>query len=341
MVHQGGSGSAVPASVSGIPEMGAVPDTDRENAVGSVEAESPPDESGCSSEGSSSLGGEGLSSGGGSSVAVTVESGVVNGGRFDGRGLEELRDWERQYRRDERQVKLLLGLGPNDPLPKCRARSKKKVKEFLAAGDATHAEKGHRCSECGCQRTAGYGTDHWGWGYCYDHERIFGPKAAERMAKRHFLSLTEHPSIYRTVDRFTETVKKDALDAEGRASLEEELRILRGRMSELNAALDGETLLYEKGGPADGGGTIRMTDSTRIKLANDTARAIASLAKIHMDMRQRDAILLDDFKIWLSRLWEMMREVARLIETNQLFGKRAIEERLRQELRLLGMPGRK
>ena len=121
---------------------------------------------------------------------------------------------EAEIRRE--RAKKALGLQRWQKLPRCGHKIKSKVKRFEDAGDFSHSAKDHYCPECTCQMTAGSGTDHFGVGWCYRHERAHWNKTCDDrvrlMTEAIRAGLPERAYQYTTSDAVLKKIQEDAID---------------------------------------------------------------------------------------------------------------------------------
>lgn len=142
----------------------------------------------------------------------------------------------RPMSRDEmRQLKYKLNLG-SAPFPKCQHKSTKALRALKAKGDLSHHDKKHAaCKICGCKLVAGTGTGrhvdkgfpraHYGWGWCYMHEKKKGPEKSTRMAEQHLIGLQQrHPKEYYMYEELRVDLVKKGDDAENHYDLPSALK---------------------------------------------------------------------------------------------------------------------
>ena len=153
-------------------------------------------------------------------------------------------------------IKLKLGLRPLDPLPKCPTKSQTKLTQLELNGDFSHSDyhppenwdgftkfqlqKRFRkkktggihppCHICGCTRTAGWGTKHYGWGLCCSHERGRGYRGDKHeIADRHLLALQQrHPYFYWEMDKVKDSIARRGKQAEGKFDLTLQVKNVAG-----------------------------------------------------------------------------------------------------------------
>jgi len=129
-----------------------------------------------------------------------------------------------------------LGLHKGHPLPRCPVKDHGKIYRLEMMGDFSHSDwypppTGARiytwnmsdrerkkrsefhfpCEICACMRTAGYGTNHFGWGLCkrHEHKGLYW-RHREAIAQLHLESLQQrHPCYYlEAMDMAKELIKR-------------------------------------------------------------------------------------------------------------------------------------
>lgn len=118
----------------------------------------------------------------------------------------------RRLTRDEVLIiKRKLGLRGDHPFPACPARNRARAKKLLESGDDTHMKNGHRCEICGCGNVAGHGTDHYGWGWCFRHEKGKRKGMKKEFAERHLIAIQQrNPAIMANGEKYMETIGEEA-----------------------------------------------------------------------------------------------------------------------------------
>lgn len=119
-------------------------------------------------------------------------------------------------------------------LPRCPAKSRSKVKSFEAKGDFSHSDVKHFCHECACNRVAGWGTIHYGWGWCKSHEKGMRKSKAGQFAESHLQALQQrHPFSYRDAERWVDQVQVESDDAMAVLNLRAEIDVIRASLQEI------------------------------------------------------------------------------------------------------------
>jgi len=270
------------------------------------------------------------------------------------RGPDE-KEADAQYHRELSIMKRKLGIGDRTPLPKCPARSERKLMEFEKNGDYAHSAKAHLCALCGCGLTAGHGTDHLGWGCCHMHEKKFGEKKSAKMAEAHRNALvTRHPGIYRDLGRFDALVKREGNEAEQRKSLVEETGIARGMIQELISLLSGngvenaEDVELEEGAKVVNAVELKeyvagrlepMSYKTRVELSIKMLASVAKLVTADDALRKADYVTGDQFRAWFAKLWQELKHVSEDVGAGTLTTAIQIQESMKVMFRKIGQPG--
>ena len=246
---------------------------------------------------------------------------------------------------DVDMIKRSLNLRITDPLPKCFARNKKYVRNYEMIGDHSHSLDGHRCHLCQCQITAGYGTDHYGYGLCYHHERgVWGHMQRKKLAEDHKVALQQNnPTMHLTAEKHV-----DYLDLEGKKAerLANQMNMLPEAetvklqvqsfyklMSEWEAndgfrkeAMDKISTIAAKSEitqadretleeirnkmvfPLTERGGKEMSGEVRFKLLTSTLKDLVESMKTLQEILDHDSITFEAFKVWMSRIVEQMKK---------------------------------
>lgn len=253
----------------------------------------------------------------------------------------------REARADEVLIRRQLGLGKSGALPRCPARSRKRVLEFLSEGDATHDAPGHLCHLCGCLMVAGHGTDHYGYGYCHLHERISmkvrGAKCTEQANLTHRRALIErHPGVYRDQGRFADMIRREAEEAQELLSLREEIQIMRGEVQKVILRSQGmekddegrEVFLTEY----IDGELKRMSDRTMLSIMPRLITAVGKVAKTEFEMQLDKMISDPQFKLWFSKLWTLVTELSRKVDSREIIRGEDLLTYLMNGIKAIGDP---
>jgi hypothetical protein len=210
--------------------------------------------------------------------------------------------------REVNVIRRKLGIPLNAPLPKCPAKSSSFVRRREKLGDFSHSGRTHFCAECACGKTAGAGTDHYGYGWCHTHERSKRRKRhAKEFALKHMEAIQQrHPSLYHKMDKFFEMVEAQGNQANQTQTLESEIKLLRATILEMMERIkDGEAT---SGYDPKTGCTRKMTDKDKVAVVKQLSEAIGKLVKTDSDIHSDNFITLDSFKVWMAAFARAVRE---------------------------------
>lgn len=224
-----------------------------------------------------------------------------------------------EAKRDAHLVRRKLGIGHDDPLPRCPCRAASKLKEFERLGDYSHSGPNHICSECGCTNAAGMATDHLGYGYCKMHEKQQRKKLSggqvDRINQTHKAAIIKRePGVYATVGKFAEMVKREGVESAERITLLDEIQLARGQVQELILLAKGEMLsdevdeetgerIPERLTEYQSGRLVEASTITRMGMLNKMLPNIAKIAKVESDLRNQTSVSEDQFRLWFGKLW--------------------------------------
>ncbi len=201
---------------------------------------------------------------------------------------------------EQKKIKLALNLRVDDPLPRCRGRSAHKVKKFEKAGNNDHSGAGHLCDECMCHHVAGYGTTHYGTGYCIHHENSIHYKGhAEEYAHKQSVALQQgYSNVYKyeSSSRYIEATRRASEEAKGRADLSDEIAVLRSTLQTIINAIDKQI-------------DRQIVDEKNIKLLDKLANTISKLAKTNLEITDTDYVHVDQVKQWAYGLVRVVQDV--------------------------------
>lgn len=179
-------------------------------------------------------------------------------------------------------------------VPRCPAKARGKKRRFEEAGDFSHSPNTHFCSECACGRPAGYGTNHYGWGFCKSHEAEIGKEQAAKFAEDHLQALqTRTPFAYKDVSKWLQGVQYDAEDAMAVLNLRSEIDVIRASLQEVLERC--------------------RVDQSEVKPYEAALLQIADSVKGGVDPDQAKLILkaLDEVKVGLARASGTLTESGR------------------------------
>jgi hypothetical protein len=208
--------------------------------------------------------------------------------------------------RDKSVIRKKLGIPSWACFPKCPAKSRRFVLLCEAAGDYTHSDRHHYCIKCACKRTAGFGTDHFGWGWCFVHEKGRRKAASKEFAMNHLEAIQQrHPSLYHNADKYFDAVESEGLKSAQAKSVEAEIKLLRATTLEMIERIkNGECV----GGHDKDGGAIKLSDKDRVAMIKNLTEAIGKLVKIDFDINSGNVISVDAYKVWMAGFARAVKE---------------------------------
>lgn len=208
--------------------------------------------------------------------------------------------------KDKMVIRKQLGIPSWASFPKCPAKSRKFIKSCEAVGDYTHSERSHFCPLCACKRTAGWGTNHFGWGWCNDHEKGRRTGAAKEFAMKHLEAIQQrNPSLYHNADKYFEAVESEGVKSAQTKSVEAEIKLLRATTLEMIERIkNGEGV----GGYDPAGGVIKLSDKDRVAMIKNLTEAIGKLVKIDFDINSGNVISVDAYKVWMAGFARAVKE---------------------------------
>ena len=135
----------------------------------------------------------------------------------------------------KRDIRYWLDLPPSVAFPRCPAKSRSKIKMLAKSGEPDHADPKHFCEDCCCKYIAGQGTDHYGIGFCYHHEKGTRGQWCGEVAKRHHevVRTGRNPAQYFDPKGYIEQMSEEVEKEKSNAELRTEIDLIRGHMQEL------------------------------------------------------------------------------------------------------------
>jgi len=225
-------------------------------------------------------------------------------------------------RRERENIRISLGLPKNVPFPRCPGKGQRQWYdpfryELEKKGDFSHSAYTHRCEICRCKHTAGWGTPHYGVGYCYYHDLgKNNRKLAQHMAIAIQQGYPADPVKYRSDRDYIEKIKEMADEANSRLNLNAELDLLRAHLLELEE-------LYSKK-DASGltmkghGGAVPMTDDVKIDRVVKLVKAVGEIAKQSYVITENEYVHVDECKIWLWGIYQMLEGLCKKLLLQEL-----------------------
>jgi len=220
-------------------------------------------------------------------------------------------------RKEQIKIKHSLGLDADHPFPRCPGKGKRSVRDpFIRklekAGDFSHSgnRREHICDFCQCKHVAGWGTKHYGVGYCYFHDVDSGRQVSKSMTIAIQQGYPLNPIKYRSDRDYIEEVRKQAEAAHGRLDLGEELNVLRAHMQEVEEMYSktGAESLTMKG---KDGEAVLMTDDVKIDRVVKLVKAISDLSRNAYIIEESDYVHIDEVKQWLYGIYRMLDNVCK------------------------------
>lgn len=204
-------------------------------------------------------------------------------------------------------IKRKLGIPYGAKLPKCPAKSRKFIRRREALGDYSHSSQNHWCPECACPFTAGRGTDHLGYGWCWAHENTNARKRlSENFKMKHLEAIQQrHPSLYHNSDRFFDAVENEGQKASQTQTLEAEIKLLRATTLEMLSKIREGTATA---GKDRDGNDIILADKGKVDMIKTLTETIGKLVKIDSDIHSGNVITLDSFKVWMAAFARAVKE---------------------------------
>lgn len=213
---------------------------------------------------------------------------------------------------EQKRIRHSLGMNPHERFNRCRGKSRTAVRAFEAKGDTSHSERGHLCDLCRCKRIAGAHTEHYGIGYCFDHENVTGSsrRNSKLMMEAQLAAIRmgypDKVYKYETTNQYVDRIREQAEQSGGMTDLREELNVLRGHMQELMSAFsagkDGLTEGHDKDGVP-----LRMTDKTYIQLVAKLAMTVGTMSKTNLVITENDYVHVDQVNIWFAQVVRILQ----------------------------------
>lgn len=219
---------------------------------------------------------------------------------------------------EQQAIKRSLNMKTNDRFFRCRGKAISKVRKFEEAGNMEHSDRKHLCDECRCSHVAGRGTDHYGVGYCYDHEGTTG------MTKTHMEEMVtlqkeairqgypDRVYKYKSNDAWLDEIREQAELSGGATDLREELSMLRSKAQDLISKFeDGRRNLTE--GHDKDGNERSMTDATYYKLVATLMTSVGKLTQSNLAVTESDYVHVDQVNVWFANV---VRIIKKTLETS-------------------------
>jgi hypothetical protein len=219
---------------------------------------------------------------------------------------------------EQRKIKNSLGMAEDEPFLRCRGKVASKVRAFEKRGDFSHSglQSAHVCNDCRCQRTAGWGTKHFGVGYCWYHDI----DSARRLAKAQTIALRQgyplDPIRYKSDSVFIEDVRRQAEDSGNVLSMRDELIVLRTHLQEFEkywrtTGVDHLTMKTARG-------EERMTDDVKLLSLVRLTNAISRLSRDQYVITEADYVAVDEVKTWFWAIIQALERNHRKLLSSEL-----------------------
>jgi hypothetical protein len=217
------------------------------------------------------------------------------------------------------KIRNSLGLDANEPFLRCRGKLHGKVREFERKGDFSHSgtQSAHTCPLCRCKRVAGWGTKHYGVGYCWYHD----VDSARRMAKAQTIALRQgyplDPVKYKSDSEFIDDVRRQAEESGHILGMRDELVLLRTHLQEFEKfwrKTDPATKLKMK----TARGAEAMTDDVKALILVRYVTAISRLSRDQYVITESDYVAVDEVKIWFWAIIQLLERNCRKLTSGEL-----------------------
>ncbi len=244
---------------------------------------------------------------------------------------------------EQLKIKRSLNIERNEPFPRCRGKMQAKVRKFEKKGDFSHSgtARAHLCNECRCNRVAGWGTSHYGVGYCWYHDL----DNARSFAKSQTIALRQgyplDPIKYQSDSEYIDDVRRQAEASGNVLSVRDDLALLRTHLQEFEnfwRTADPAKQLTMK----TAHGSAPMTDDVKITCLAKFMSAISRLNRDQYIITEQDYIAVDEIKTWLWAIYQALERNHRKLLSSELDAKDFMTAMTR-ELKEIALPkaGRK
>jgi hypothetical protein len=240
------------------------------------------------------------------------------------------------------KIKRSLNIEHDEPFPRCRGKDFRKVKKFEKGGDFSHSgtARQHLCDACRCKRVGGWGTKHYGVGYCWYHD----VDSARKMAKSQTIALRQgyplDPIKYKSDQDYIDDVRQQAQASGNILSLRDDLVLLRAHLQEFEK-------FWREAGPNElkmktAHGASKMTDDVKIACLTKLVNAVSRLSRDQYIITEQDYISLDEIKTWFWAIIQALERNCRKLVAEEL-DKKEFLPAMMKELREIPEPktGRK
>lgn len=200
------------------------------------------------------------------------------------------------------KAKAALGIPNHMKLPRCMAKRKMALRHLEG-----HDAPDHICDDCRCRFVAGYGTSHYGVGYCIVHEhdpRYRGH--ARRVMEAHKVAIQQgYPDkAYKYAvadpDGYVAEIRKAAEDARGVTDLREEIVLVRSELQRMLKEYEGGNFKVRVGSPRDGFEYVQADDMERSKALNALVRSLSRISVDNLRLTEDEMVSKDKLKVWAA-----------------------------------------
>lgn len=215
---------------------------------------------------------------------------------------------------ERKKIKASLGRRRDEPFHRCRHKSVSKVAKFEKNGDFSHSDKNHICMDCRCSRVAGQGTEHYGIGYCFEHENVKGSTRRNNELVREGQKdaiLQGYPDKvykYETSSKYMERIRELANESGGMTDLREEMMLLRDKIQELVGKFEGSSKSTLTEGYDKEGCVREMTDATYYKLLGDLTTKLSRLTSVNLSVTESDYVHVDQVNVWFAQVIRIVQQ---------------------------------
>jgi hypothetical protein len=235
------------------------------------------------------------------------------------------------------KIRNSLNMESNEPFMRCRGKLQSKVKKFERKGDFSHSgsPRKHTCDACRCKHVSGWGTPHYGVGYCWYHDRDSGRKMAKSQAIAIRQGYPLDPIKYHSDSRYIEDVRQQAEDSGQVLGMRDELVLLRTHLQEFEK-------FYRTAGPGHltmktARGEAPMTDDIKLGMLVKLASAISRLSRDQFVITEQDFISVDEVKTWFWAIIQALERNCRKLVAEEIDRKDFLPTMMR-DLREIPMP---
>jgi hypothetical protein len=239
---------------------------------------------------------------------------------------------------EQLKIKRSLNIERNEPFPRCRGKMQKKVKEFEKKGDFSHSgtPRTHLCNDCRCKRVSGWGTTHYGVGYCWYHDvdsaRSFSKSQAVALRQGYPLD----PIHYKSDSEYIDDVRRQASDSGNVLSLRDDLVLLRTHLQEFEQ-------FWREADPAKqlrmktAHGAAPMTDDVKVACLTKLVNSVSRLSRDQFVITESDYIAVDEVKTWFWAIIQALERNCRKLVAEEIDKKDFLPAMMR-DLREIPMP---